>query len=107
METIQNPQNIYTEKEVLSDALLTEKNATTIYNNLLAGKPTMVHYKYYKGNGTSEHWVLVIGVRSGAIISNIQFSDFTVIDPWGGVEKSLSCVGYFGSRYSMGMKTFY
>ncbi|MCR5105553.1 MAG: hypothetical protein K6B68_14050 [Eubacterium sp.] len=85
----------------------TSYNATTIYNNLLAGKPTMVHYKYYKGNGTSEHWVLVIGVRSGAIKSNIQFSDFTVIDPWGGAEKSLSSVGYFGSRYSMGMKTFY
>ena len=32
MEIMENPQNIYTEKEVLSDALLTEKNATTIYN---------------------------------------------------------------------------
>ena len=64
-------------------------DANAIYNNLLAEKPTMVHYEYYKGDYTSEHWVLIIGVRDGAQQNSLQYSDFTVIDPWGGAEKNL------------------
>ena len=79
-------------------------DANAIYNNLLAGKPTMVHYEYYKGDYTSEHWVLIIGVRDGAQQNSLQYSDFTVIDPWGGAEKNLTSIGYWGSTYNIEMR---
>ncbi len=107
-----NPESFWRYKSTYYDQgrvnNYTSYNAATIYNNLLAGKPTMVHYEYIKSNGKhGEHWVLVIGIRSGANKNNIQFSDFTIIDPWGGAEKNLTSAGYFGSRTSVGMKTFY
>ncbi len=83
-------------------------NANTIYNNLLQGKPSLVHVYYYKNEYTTgEHWVLVIGVRAGAQANNLQYSDFTIIDPWGGAEKNLTSIGYWSGRYCIEMRTMY
>ena len=78
-------------------------DAKTVYNNLMQGKPTLVHYYY----NDSQHWVLVIGIRSGALIDRLQYSDFTVVDPWGGAEKNLTSVGYWSDRKSVEMRTMF
>ena len=83
----------------------TDFNARIIYDKLVQGKPTLVHYEYGKYT-TSQHWVLVIGVRGGVNKDAIQFSDFVIIDPWDGVEKNLTSAGSFGSRFYIGMRTF-
>ncbi|MDY3998712.1 MAG: RICIN domain-containing protein [Blautia sp.] len=84
----------------------TEKtyNATTIYNALKRGKPTMLHYAY--ANNSGEHWVLIIGVRSGANENNLSYSDFIVIDPASGLEKSLTSSYKFAGGKVKGMKVF-
>ena len=69
----------------------------------MQGKPTLVHYYY----NDSQHWVLVIGIRSGALIDRLQYSDFTVVDPWGGAEKNLTSVGYWSDRTSVEMRTMF
>ena len=78
-------------------------DATSIYNNLKAGKPALVHYIWSGG----QHWVCVIGIRAGAPINNLQPSDFIVIDPSGGAEKMLSSCGSFGLRSSLEMRLMY
>ena len=69
-------------------------NSGAIYNALKNGKPSLLHY-YYAGGG--QHWVTIIGVRSGANTNNLQASDFIVIDPATGTERYLSNCYKFGS----------
>ena len=75
-------------------------NATEIYNALKNGKPTMVHYTYSGG----QHWVLIVGIKNGANINNIQYSDFICIDSATGSEYALTSAYRFGNI--QGIKVF-
>lgn len=77
-------------------------DANTVYNNLKAGKPTMVHYMYSSGG---EHWVLINGIRAGANTTNLQYSDFYAIDPQSGDQRPLNSCYKWG--YSVSMKNMY
>lgn len=80
-------------------------NAMTVYNALRNGKPTMIHYKY-AGN-TGQHWVLIMGVRSGVDSNNLSYEDFYAIDPATGRQIPLtSSYRWAGCKVS-GMKVFY
>lgn len=78
-------------------------NAADIYNNLKNGKPSLLHYGY--GN-SGQHWVTIIGIRSGANVNNLQPSDFIVIDPSGGGKKMLNACSYFSNAGIRGYKKF-
>lgn len=78
-------------------------NAATVYNALKNGKPTMVNY-IYAGNA-GQHWVLIMGVRSGADSNNLSYGDFYAIDPAIGTQVT-SSYRWTGCRVS-GMKVFY
>ena len=69
-------------------------NTAAIYNALKNGKPSLLHYYYGSGG---QHWVTIIGVRSGANVNNLQAGDFIVIDPATGTERYLSNCYKFGS----------
>ena len=82
--------------------ILYDSNA--VYNNLVNGKPTMVEFEH----DNSVHWVIVIGVRAGAMIDNLQYSDFIIIDPQDGYEKYLIDAYRFSAhKGSLHMKLFY
>ena len=61
-----------------ADCSLNEK-LKIIYNQLQKGNPSIINTE----NG-SQHWVTVIGVRSGANKNNLSASDFLIANPWGG-----------------------
>lgn len=73
-------------------------SAKSIYDNLRAGKPTMVHYVHSRG----QHWVLAIGVKSGVDVDNLTYADFIVIDPYFGDERPLTKSSYFSLTQTMG-----
>ncbi|MBQ5951827.1 MAG: hypothetical protein IJL66_06765 [Lachnospiraceae bacterium] len=74
----------------------------TVYEDLKAGKPVILHYYYTKQvwdskqkkyvTKTCQHWILINGVRAGANIENLQPSDFTAIDPGYGKEFNLGTI---------------
>ena len=78
-------------------------NATSIYNALKNGKPTMLHY-YYGNNG--EHWIIIIGINSNANLNNIATNDFIIIDPSGGKETTLNNAYKFSNSGIKGIKIF-
>lgn len=67
------------------------------YNNSLSDKLTIAYNQLKKGNPTiintvgaySDHWVTIVGVKSGANASNLKTSDFLIVNPWGGVLDNL------------------
>ena len=80
----------------------TSFNASTVYNALKNGKPTMIHYTY----PGSQHWVLIMGVRNGADPSNLKYGDFYCIDSATGKEVLLTSAWEFTSGTVKGMKVF-
>jgi len=79
-------------------------DGAAIYANLKAGKPTMVHYRFGKGG---QHWVVVIGVNSGALIDRLSPGDFIVIDPNYGDERQMTQALGYATSNSYAMKLFY
>ena len=51
-------------------------DAAEIYRRLQQGLPTMVHYEY----PDSQHFVLIAGIREGAIPQALEYGDFLIID---------------------------
>lgn len=80
-------------------------NAATVYNALKNGKPTMIHYKYAGNSG--QHWVLIMGVRSGADSNNLLYGDFYAIDPATGRQITLTSSYRWGGCKVSGMRVFY
>ena len=74
-----------------------------ICSQLMAGKATLVHYKW----NTGEHWVCVVGIRQGANRNALTAGDLLVIDPGSGTEKILTDCGSFGISNSIDMRTMY
>ena len=58
-----------------------ETNATKVlkaaYNAINAGKPCVI---YVTGNGSSGHWITLVGYKSGTSSTNPQITDFKFID---------------------------
>ena len=75
-----------------------------VYEALKQGRPTMVHL--YAGGG-NQHWVLINGVRGGAIAQMLQDSDFTVLDSGYGDQRKLTSALCYGAGNIAGMKIMY
>lgn len=78
-----------------------------LYDNLQEGTPVMIALSSSK-NKYSTHYVVVVGIREGADVNNLQKSDFLVADPNGGVirtideaEKKVSKVMRDGDNFTM------
>lgn len=68
-------------------------DSKNIYESLVSGKPTVLAYIYAESPASqtdADHFVIITGIRDGADISNLQYSDFIVIDPASGTERCLS-----------------
>ena len=72
-------------------------DAEAIYNNLRAGKPTLVHYLY----STGQHWVCITGVRAGVNTKGLTYADFTALDPYSGKEVALTECSMFGKAHTV------
>jgi len=83
-------------------------NASSVYEALKNGKPTMFHYYYTNKRGySSQHWVVITGIREGADPNNLSYRDFMAIDPGSGTLKSLADIADSNSSFSIqGMKIF-
>lgn len=71
------------------------------YSELQKGKPSLVNTL-----GSSDHWVVIIGVSASAKKGNLSTSDFLIANPWGGTVETLSSYlsstgRYIPSSYSM------
>lgn len=74
------------------------------YNQLMNGKPSVFYAEhYFSPDSTSKcpHAVTIVGITSTANPEKLTMNDFLVVDPWGGVTKTLAEVNYCGyPRYS-------
>ncbi len=73
-------------------------NLGNIYSSVNNGKPVLIDC-----NG---HWSLITGINKSADVNNLQFSDFTAIDPCYGDERNLTDVYHFNSGAVTGTKYF-
>ena len=65
-----------------------------ICEKIKEGKPTVIHYMYEENKG--QHYVTVVGIREGAIISDLGYSDILAIDPATGTVRPLSdCYNFY------------
>ncbi len=68
-----------------SDCSLQSK-LKTAYNQLQKGNPTIINTL---GSYGDDHWVTIIGVKTGANASSLKSEDFLIVNPWGGVIGNL------------------
>lgn len=78
-------------------------NASTVYNALKKGKPTMINYQY---TGGGQHWVLIIGIRGGANVNSLSYGDFYAIDPATGTQVILTSSYKWTGCTVKGMRVF-
>ena len=82
-------------------------NASKVYESLKSGKPTMFHYTYTTKTRSSQHWVVITGIREGADPDNLTYRDFMAIDPGTGTERSLADIADNCVTFNIqGMKIF-
>lgn len=84
-----NTQWNYIEKVPNSSKRSVDDQLKILYNNLNEGTPVMIALSK-SNNLNSNHNVVVVGIRQGADINNLQKSDFLVADPNGGVVRTLA-----------------
>ena len=69
------------------------------YKQLMNGKPSVFYAEHYFSPTSSAkcpHAVTIVGVSSTANPDALTMNDFLVVDPWGGVTKTLAEVNYCG-----------
>lgn len=52
------------------------------YDQIMAGKPTVIHVTY----GSGEHWIALIGLRNATDPDHLSLENFIALDPWDGAE---------------------
>lgn len=88
-----------------------DSSCKTIYQNLKAGKPTIVHYTHGKsgtqGVDWDNHYVLVVGIKDGADLNNLTLDDFIFLDPADGqVKEWKDCHSKEGGKTPRGIVEF-
>jgi|GEM_PF-3971551 len=74
-------------------------------NELLAGRPTMIHVYYKTKSSSSEHWVVVVGYTGVSGNANtLTTANFNIIDPFDGSECNLGSKFYLKSDLRIGYK---
>lgn len=64
------------------------------YTQLQKGNPTIINTL-----SSSDHWVTIVGVKTSANSSNLQASDFLIVNPWGGTLWNLGSYLSSTGRY--------